>query len=242
MFEFVIGVISSVAASAIMLACVTLFSDRAKWFLLGLTDRFTGLGLVKFFRNDEAAEGDLAESIRTARFIKIFCSRGMFLERAQYSEALRRAGEKYESIRILLPCLSCAKEGPDWTGINEKELGKLQPEFGSGIFRKQIEHAYDLLAHYRDKPKLQVRPYNLPHLGKVIITDRVAYVTFYTSDTRASQSCVYKFAADGVLFRWAERVFDLAWENAPADRGTLAREERTNPDDQGSALAGLQPG
>jgi len=60
------------------------------------------------------------------------------------------------------------------------------------------------------KRQAQLRLYNYPHFGRLIITDRFLYVTPYTAAVHGAANSVYKFSR-GELYDAFERLFALLW-------------------------------
>jgi hypothetical protein len=78
----------------------------------------------------------------------------------------------------------------------------------------QIDSSVTFLGRYVDNSNgaLDVRLYNLPLIGRILITDDFAYLTPYSHLAHSRASRVLKFRRGGDMFGFLERIFNEAWE------------------------------
>jgi hypothetical protein len=112
----------------------------------------------------------------------------------------------------------------DWLKQRDAELGEFDPAFGRGALRRQVQTNAELLrAHEGDN--VEVRRYSMPHFGRLIITERAAYLTFYRADAHGRDCQMYRFH-HGDFYDGLKRIFDLAWAAGAAGNGPPLPERR----------------
>ncbi|MEU0807450.1 hypothetical protein [Streptomyces sp. NPDC005970] len=102
MTTFLFGVLSSLAASAIVIVLDLLRGSRPLWWLVTASSWCTGTGLDRVYRHQSSAEQDIARDLSRARWIKVLAGRGNVLTREVFSPLW--SGElSPESVQVLLP-------------------------------------------------------------------------------------------------------------------------------------------
>jgi hypothetical protein len=212
---FLLGIVSSLAASAIALGLGLLRGSRPLWWLIAACSSFTGTGLRRVYRHQSSAEQDIARDLGRARWIKVLAGRGNVLTREVFSPVW--SGEvSPDSVRVLLP--DPQSRGDSWLDRRSHDVERFDPGYTPSLLRNQVRTNMDYLAHVTStQSNVELREFNLPNTCRVIATDRAAFLTFYSSSTHGRNSpCLY-VRAPGLLYSIALQQFDIAWmHSSPA--------------------------
>lgn len=200
--------ISSVLASLIATVIAAIFAFFFRKKLGSLVKRWLisvfDMGTYNIFTNDTDEEylNDLKEELFKAKFIHMFTGRGRFL----FEEPFRTVLEKQNiEIKILLPDIESAYD-IDWI---ETALNKIAPHES---FRKQVSASIEyVLSLSKKNQRVMLKRYHALAIGRIIITDCVAYFQPYTKDF-SDKSPVYKYKLGSFMYMWAVRYFDSYWE------------------------------
>jgi len=212
MTAFLFGILSSLAASVIALTLGLLRGSRPLWWLVTVCSWRTGIGLRRVYRRQSSAEQDIARDLSRARWIKVLAGRGNVLTREVFSP-LWSGALPVDSIQVLLPAPH--PQGDSWLDRRSNDLHRFDPGYSPELLRAQVRTNMDYLTHAtRTRSNFELREFNLPNICRVIATDQVAYLTFYSSSTHGRNSpCMY-VRAPGLLYSIALQQFDLAWINS----------------------------
>lgn len=216
MKELILGVVSSLIATALTVAGGWFGLSWPRRLLLRLLSRITGIGVVRTYPTQAAANAEMAADLRKARWVRVVASRGNELTRDSFQELWRSGSARLESVRVLLP-------DPDdpggWVRAREEEMRRADPGFETGLLAKQISANLDYLAAVAARREdVEVRVFDSPHSFRAVITDRVAYFTPYLPGTHGRNSRCLVLAEGGVLYDHVLRVFDQLW-HAGRERG-----------------------
>ncbi|MFI2235891.1 hypothetical protein [Streptomyces chrestomyceticus] len=212
MTEILFGILSSLAASAILLVLGLLRGSRPLWWLVAACSWCTGTGLGRVYRHQSSAEQDIARDLSRARWVKVLAGRGNVLTREVFSPLW--SGElSPECIQVLLP--DPRTQGDSWLVRRSHDVCRFDPGFTPDLLRSQVRANIDYLGHVsRVQRNLELRSFNLPNTCRVIATDRAAYLTFYSNSAHGRNSpCLYA-RAPGLLYSIALQQFDAAWMNS----------------------------
>ncbi|MBO8197719.1 hypothetical protein JW613_05295 [Streptomyces smyrnaeus] len=209
MTAFLFGVLSSLAASVIVLVLGLLRGSRPLWWLVALGSRCTGTGLGRVYRLQSAAEPDLARDLSRARWIKVLAGRGNVLTREAFSPVWSGV-LPMDSVQVLLPDPHTGTGS--WLERRSRDVGRFDAGFTPALLRSQIESNISYISRAaRTQRNFELRGFDLPHTCRVIATDRVAYLTFYSSSEHGRNSpCLYA-RAPGLLYAVALQLFEAAW-------------------------------
>ncbi|MFF2061047.1 hypothetical protein ACFVWZ_04445 [Streptomyces sp. NPDC058200] len=209
MTAFVFGVLSSLAASGLVLVLGLLRGSRPLWWLVAACSWCTGTGLGRVYRYQSSAERDIARELGRARWIKVLAGRGNILTREVFSP-LWSGDLPLESVQILLPDPS--PRADSWLDRRSHDVRRFDPGFTSNLLRSQVQTNIDYLVHASGAQRsFELRRFNLPNSYRVIATDRAAYITFYSNSAHGRSSpCLYA-RTSGLLYAFALQQFDSAW-------------------------------
>lgn len=229
MTGFTLGVASSIVATALTVLGGWMFSRRARWWILSVLSRLSGLGDVRVYRHQSDANNELAREIGRARWIRVMVGRGNELTRDGFRPLWAGAGRAPAHIRVLLPDPTPAVDGREsWLDRREGELVVSDPGYGSGVLAEQVLANYHYVrAASGNKERAQVRFYDLPHLYRIIATDRLAFLTIYEESTHGRNSPCIVVRRPGKLYEFALRAFSVAWESGRVPEHTT--DHRTSP-------------
>ncbi|MEU8057882.1 hypothetical protein [Microbispora bryophytorum] len=224
MQELVIGVVSSLLATALTVAAGWFGLSWPRRILLRLLSRMTGVGVVRSYATQSAANAELVGDLRSARWVRVVAGRGNELTRDSFQELWRSGGARLESVKVLLP--DPADPG-GWLRAREEEMRRADPGFEAGLLAKQVSANLDYLtAVAARRPQVDVRVFDSPHSLRAIITDRVAYFTPYLPGRHGRNSPCLVFAEGGVMYDHVLRVFDQLWQASPDRKPPSDRDGR----------------
>lgn len=228
---FLLDLLASMIGGCIIIICASLFSTKARWVITALTSRIVGIDIEYVFPNRAAACDDILRELKRATFVNLLTGRGQELQVEPFSILLgERPQEMKTHFRILLPETKSIRGTTDWTAVNEKELAQLDPVYWQGgLLKTQIKSTEKVLSAYQNDGFLEVRHFNCPHIGRVLITNRVAYFTAYNSLSHSRYNPVIKFRRGGKMYDSYARLFNLLWQNAPDAEANRANREGGKP-------------
>jgi len=239
--EFMLGVTSSLAATAVTVGLGGLLSRRLRRWLLAAVARLSGLGVLRVHRHQDDARAELSGEIRRARWLRVMVGRGNELTRDGFAPLWSGGGRPPDHVRVLLPdpvstgsdpsaSPEAAGEGPverqgsaaalrdggpaSWLDRREAELISLDPGFGRGLLAEQVLANFHYLSEAtRDLANTEIRFYELPHLYRIIATDNLVFLTLYQNGAHGRNSPCIVAHRSGSLYDFALRIFDTAWES-----------------------------
>ncbi len=208
------GIATSVVGGVVLLIFLAVvgavFSRQARWVLNGALGRLLGIELDKVYESSAMAQPDLTYDMRRARTVAIFTGRGDELQREAFKPLFAgRPEHRSVRVRVLLPATNTGAR-VDWVKQREIELGRFDASFGHGLLRRQIGSNVEFLRGYQGR-NVEVRRYSMPHLGRLVITERAAYLAFYRADVHGRECHVYRFHR-GDFYDGLVRIFELAWD------------------------------
>jgi hypothetical protein len=103
MNEFMLGVVSSLVASAVAVGCGWLITQPGRLWLIGWLSTVTGLGVERLYKHQALASADLATDLAEARWIKVFTGRGNELTREAFRSVWLDTTGRLEPVEVLLP-------------------------------------------------------------------------------------------------------------------------------------------
>jgi hypothetical protein len=214
---FLIGVLSSLAATVFTVVGGWIASKRVRRWPVVMLSRLTGLGIERFYRRQQDANVDLDEDLGRARWVKVLAGRGNELTRDSFQDVWRAAGGRIEEVEILLPDPDKGRDS--WLSDREAETRRFDPGIRAGLLAEQVRANIRYITSIATaNDHVLLRLYDLPSLGRIIVTDRVAYLTTYTAREHGRNSPCMVFASPSPMYDFALRMFTTAWDRAgPAD-------------------------
>jgi hypothetical protein len=210
--EFLFSVVASIVAGLVLLATTATLSARVRWLLTGILGRLLDVDIDEVFSDKKAAERDIKREISKARNVAILTGRGNELQRDTFDSLfLHKPATTKVRCRVLLPETDPTRPGYTWTEQRERELATFDRAFGRDLLREQIETNVRFLEQYVAAGQAELRRFNSPHVGRVVLTERCAYFTPYRKDRHGRDSVVYKFRR-GDMYDSYLRLFEQLWE------------------------------
>ncbi|GAB2861169.1 hypothetical protein GCM10022221_71160 [Actinocorallia aurea] len=208
MNEFTVGVVSSLAATALTVAAGWLLSRRARLWAVRLAGRSTGTGVRSLYRRQREAADDLARDLARARWVGVLAGRGNELTREPFAPLWSGAPGGTETIRVALPDPSGI-----WLERRAESVHRADRGLRPGVLREQVRSNLSYLAEVaRHTPSLELRLYESPNLYRLIVTDEVAYITLYEDSRHSRNSPCVAVRRPGFLYEFAVRAFTTGWE------------------------------
>jgi hypothetical protein len=208
--SFLANVLASVIGGALLIWFAALISSKARWIFTAAIARWLDIDVEFVFRNSTEAARDLAQELEQATDICIFTSRGGELQRETFAPVFSQRGAKKISVRVLLPDTALPPGTFDWTDQREQEAASFDHAFGAGMLARQIETTVAFMLQQVAAGAAQLRLFNAPHLGRLILTERYAYFTPYRADAHGHNTKVYKFRR-GDMYDNFKRLFEQLW-------------------------------
>lgn len=219
MSAFALNVLASVVAAVVMVLLTALISTRARWILTGLLGRLLDVDIDAVFPDKHEASTDVRRELARAHDVAIVTGRGNELQRDTFDPIfMHRPAAKPLRVRVLLPRTDTGMDY-DWTQQRHDELCQFDQAFRRpGLLKEQIETTARFLEQYVSAGAAELRRFNAPHMGRLIITERCVYFTPYRSNSHGRDSVVLKFRR-GEMYDNFLRLFEQLW-----NAGLVARE------------------
>lgn len=203
---------SSLIASVFIFMIGWFLSGSFRLLLIRTTGRLSGSDVENIYRTQTAANSDIARELRQARSLCFFGGRGNELTRETFATLWGSDNRRLESVRILLP-------DPDssWLSRREYEMEAYDRGYTGDMIGTQIRsNMLYLINKSRDRSDIEVRLYDFPNLGRIVLTDRIAFLTPYTERAHGSESSCLRLRKNGPLYDFAARIFAEAWSASRA--------------------------
>ncbi|WP_017592986.1 hypothetical protein [Nocardiopsis potens] len=209
MASFIVGVLSSLAASLVAVAASWMLSRHVRGAGVRLLARATGVGIDRFYPHQKEAEADLVEEISRARWLKVVAGRGNEFTRGMLARAWQEG--RLESARFLLPAPGGGRDS--WLHRRESAVRRSDPGLYEGMLAEQVRtNAHYLTELGEEQGGVQVRFYELPNTLRIVLTDRAAFITFYREEEHGRDSPCIRAPFPGALYEFARDFFSAVWE------------------------------
>jgi hypothetical protein len=215
---FVLGIVSSLAATALTVGAGWLASKRMRHWPLVILSAMTGLGIRRSYPRQSLANLDLSTDLARARWVWVMAGRGNELTRDSFRAVWQEADSRLDSVQILLP-------NPDigagsYLDERESEIRKYDSGYEPGLLAGQVRSNIEYVSTIADKrANVELRLYNLPNICRIIVTDQVAYLTTYSASDHGRNAPCIVYRHPGSMYEFATRMFSIAWSQAvPAGR------------------------
>jgi hypothetical protein len=210
---FVLGIASSLAATVLTIAIGWLGSKRMRHWPVAALSKVTGLGIQRSYPQQKLANLDLSHDLAAARWVKVLTGRGNELTRDSFQQVWQEADSRLESVQVLLP-----DPGPgsvSFLAAREAEIRRYDTGYRAGLLSEQVRSNINYIAAIADKRNhVELRVFDLQQVCRIIVTDRVAYLTVYSASDHGRNSPCVVFSNPGPLYDFALRMFTVTWEHA----------------------------
>ena len=213
--SLLLSVVGSIIATVVVLLVGGIVSERFRWVLTAAVGRLVDSDVDFVFKSPRAAEKDVREELGKARLVHLFTGRGNELQREVFAPILGgHPHARIQEIQILLPCTEHAPACVDWVQDREEELASFDPAFGARTLRNQVRATSAFLEPLVHTARVSLRRYDFPHIGRILVTDRCAYLTPYAADAHGRDSKVIKYRRTGEMYEFLDRTFLKVWASS----------------------------
>lgn len=211
MAGFIGGVVSSLVASILLLFVGWFGSNRLRTVLTRILTRMTGADIERVFASQRDASAAVSAALDNAREVYVFAGRGNELTRPAFEVIWNGQGSKLRKVQIILP--NPAKDGPNsWLSDREQETASHDKGYGTGLISQQIKSNLVYIGRKAEGvPAIEIRLCDFPNLCRIVMTDRVAFLTVYNDINHGSASRCLMLRNGGPMFDFCKRIFDKAW-------------------------------
>lgn len=210
--EYLVNVSASIVGGILLIWGMALFSRQAKELFIIFLARWLDFDLMYVFKSKAEANPALQQELEGATFVYVLTARGNDFQQDTFLPIFDGRHE-YSEVKILLPN-PFKGNGFDWFDQRERELAKFDASFGYGVLRKQTATNIDYLYNHIYDQKIQLRLYDFPLIGRIVITDRCLFFTPMHRDAYIRRSKTFKYSAGGDMYRHYLRLFDQLWGSA----------------------------
>jgi len=221
MAGFILGVVSSLAATALTVTAGWLGSSRMQHLPMLLLSRITGLGIQRIYSQQKTANAYLGADLASARWVRVLAGRGNELTRESFHSVWKEADTRLEWVQVLLPdprpgTASCLAD-------RENEIRRCDAGYEPGLLARQVEaNVQYVMAVAGKRERVALRLFDAPNICRIIVTDRVAYLTTYIATDHGRNSPCIVFSRPGPMYEFALRIFLTTWDRAiPASTGEV---------------------
>jgi hypothetical protein len=212
LINFGLSVISSIVATLLLLITATWRSKTTRRVLTSIAATFLRVEIKYASANTKDAELEIKAALDKARHVRIFSSRGNEYQGAMYQSILKGAQRNKVVVQVLLPDPTQKSQVTDWIDQREREIAAFDKAYGKGTLRRQIESNLQFLQAYVEVGRFEVRKYNHPHIGRIILTDDVLFLQPYKDDLHGRDCPVIEYG-HGDMYEMFSRFFDMIWAN-----------------------------
>ena len=210
LLNFVLGIAGSLVAGVVLVLGAGLLSKTARWVLTATLGRLLNIDTEYVFANGHAVSKDVQMEVDRAEFVDLLTGRGAELGEDTFKPLFTSSARKRRA-RILLPMPRLTGAGIDWTALRDKEIGVFEQSYGRGLLAQQIEIVAASLEPYVRNGTIEMRYFQMPHIGRILLTDRCAYFTPYRTDAHARDTRVTKYRRGGDTYDWLSHLFNQMW-------------------------------
>jgi len=212
MGSFLLNVLASLVAAVLLILLAAVLSRRARDLLTALASVFLHIDVKSVFADSKEADPLIREALNRAKEIRILTGRGRQFQGDLYDAALVGVSGRKPSVKVLLPETAVKAQGTDWVEQRERELAAHDKSFGNGLLRQQIAAVAAGLAKFVEAGRFEVRKFDLPHIGRILLTDEYLFLTPY-SEAHGRHSRVYQYGR-GDTYEMFSRFFNMAWKDS----------------------------
>lgn len=198
------GVLGSLVASVIWAIIVLFFSRRILKIIRELFHTLFDSGAKNIYQSSRDPEYsiDIKRDLEKARKIRICCSRGNFLEKQPFRSVLNNS---QAPIEILL-----SQHTPNpWLALRLDEVNKFEEIYTESTICDSIKTNMRYLN--KCKGPIKIKNFSSIHIGRIILTDEVAYFSPYLKESFGEDIVIYKYMVNSSMYCWLERIFDEMW-------------------------------
>jgi hypothetical protein len=207
--NFIVGVVSSLVASILLLLFGTFFFPRVRAWLGSVLGRIAGAGAIRMYPTQTAAAKDVAAAVLGARWISILAARGNELTSGNLEGLWDKVASK-ERVTIVLPD-PARTDSPSWLTHHEEEATRYDPGFGGNLLAEQVKSNTEYLKKRTEgRTNVQIVNVDFPTVGRLVITDRIAFITLYSESRHGRDAPCLAASPSSPFYHFAIRLFSMA--------------------------------
>lgn len=214
MLDFIISIASSIIGGVLLIVIAGKLSKNAKWILVSILSKITDADIEYVFENKSVMKEDILKDIEQSSFFFMLTGRGNELQRDTFETLYkpRRKGHNIK-IKILVPEVEKEINDVDWTDLRDKEIGEFDAAHGNGLLKDQIKTTIKFLSKHiaSNQIDLEVKKFDMPHYGRLIVTDKHAYFSPLGFKNHNRTNSVYKYGSKGQMYEGYLRFFNILW-------------------------------
>ncbi|MEV8631004.1 hypothetical protein AB0395_05045 [Streptosporangium sp. NPDC051023] len=214
MGEFWMGVVSSVAASGLLVGFGWITSSNMRRRVRRALLQVTGAGVLETFKSQREAAPAVAAALAEARSVRVFAGRGNELTRDTFHSLWETGARKKSEVKVLLP--DPDETGPgSWIDDHEQEAVKYDGGQAGGLIVHQIRVNVAYIENVaKNLDHVELALYDYPSIGRLVITEKVAFLTAYSDIRHGADSPCVMLSAGHPLYDFAARLFDKVWQTS----------------------------
>lgn len=198
MKEFILGVTSSLAASALLVIGARLLPQSWRTALMWAAARVLNCGITASFRDEGRAASAILAEARKSETIRILSIRGFRLTSEDRPlSVLLHPENAYRQLEIMIA-------DPRSAAVSQRDAGfaTRAVTYGKGSYHEDVNRSLIALAHARRRnSRISIRTHFQCESFRLIILDSSLFLSFYPLGVSASESPVYRVARDSWLYR-----------------------------------------
>lgn len=211
--QFVLGVLASVLAAALVAVAVFVYRKRINVKLQAWILTRRGIGIDSVYPSREAAQSEIKALLSGTHNLRYLGIQGLSLITSReilfsdLATSLSRNITGRISAKFLL-----LNPGSDFVETRATEIGRPASDLREGIQRSLS----DLRSFAATAPHVncEVRVTDSIPIWSILLTDAGGLVSFYLRDVRGPQSLSIKLQSNSALFSSWSRYFDYLWEQS----------------------------
>lgn len=211
--NLIIGIVGSLISATLVFLFASWFSQTTRIALTAIASTFLSIEIKYVFKDGDAAQKTIHESLKRSSTVRILAGRGNEFQGVFYSPLLEINPKIKKKIQILLPDVINSPRGVDWIAYRENELSQVDNAFGKDLLKQQIKTVYHFLSYYHNEGTIELKGYDAPHIGKIIITDDYVFLTPYSATSHGRQSRITQYGR-GDIYEYYVRYFEMVWEDS----------------------------
>jgi len=168
---------------------------------LTFTNVLTHCPVDRVYPDGHAATDDIAASLSTAKFVYVFTGRGDELTENPPSAKfapLFDANNRYDFVCIMLPDPDVPSDQYDWLADRAAGLSKREPNAERDLRAAVKANIFRLRG--RIKAKTELRRFNVPNTGRIVVTDAFAFWGPYEPDKQGGPTPLYRVRSSSAVY------------------------------------------
>lgn len=213
LLSFILGVLSSILATYIVLKKVRLLPKKSIYYL---GSKLLDCDIDYVYDNEEVASDDILLHATNSDEVRVLSNRGNRLttEERKLSQLIS-PNQKFCKLSVLIG-------DPDAEPTKEIaiEFDRLQNTYTNLSYKEDVRRSVNMLRNLQEKyrGRIFVRTHCLPNAFRLLFTDNYLFLSFFSlKGVSASRSRVYRIKKNTFLYDAFDRYFRWAWANYSFD-------------------------